>query len=255
MNLNSSIRYQLYDNKRPIAIFYTIAFVTSLIMILLVYFPNNPVVTVKGRMGGLEVATTIFLFVAGMNSFRENFRMFVQNGVSRRTLFIGRLITVSIISLGMAMIDNVIAVLFRKIIPANDRMVYKSTIEIMYGSRYESHSSGALMFVEGILIMFCLYVAVSMMGYFITTLYHRMNKAAKIAVSVGIPVGLFTVLPIVDSLVFNGAISRAFESFIYFAFGYSNGANPYCGALTLILTFAVFSGLSWLLVRKAVVKD
>jgi hypothetical protein len=82
-----------------------------------------------------------------------------------------------------------------------------------------------------------------------------MGKGAKIAVSVGVPVGLFIGLPVVDGIVSQGAIGRGFGRFIIYAFGFSNGANSYYGTITLILICAIFSGLSWLLVRRAVMKD
>lgn len=111
------------------------------------------------------------------------------------------------------------------------------------------------MFFEKLLFTICLYAAVSMIGYFITALYYRMGKGAKIAVSVGVPAGLLIMLPIVDASLFHGKIGRTIGRLTSFAFGYSNKANPYYGMVTLLLIFAVFSALSWLLVRKAVIKD
>ena len=255
MNLKLSLRYQLHDCKKAIIIFYAIVFAVLLLMTLSISFPDSNIVTVKGRLGGMEIATAIFLFVAGLNSFRETFRMFLQNSISRKTMFIGRLVSVSTISLGMALIDSIISTVFKKLVPINSEVNYESIIETMYRSRYEINSSGVSMYLEKVLFSLCLYAAVSMIGYFITTLYYRTGKGAKIAVSVGVPAGLFIALPIVDASLFHGEIGRAFGDLISFAFGYSNGANPYYGMVTLLLIFAVFSALSWLLARKAVIKD
>lgn len=255
MNLNLSIKYQLHDSKKPLLIFYLTIFLTTFSIILLTCLPKNNVISVKGSLQGIEAATAIFLLIAGMNSFKEVFRMFVQNGVSRKTMFIGRLVSVTLISMGMALVDSITASLNKKIIHASSNLEYVRLIDMLYGSRYENYSSGFLRFVEGVLLLFCIYAAFSMMGYFITALFYRMNKSTKIAVSVGVPAGLFVLLPVVDSFVFQGAIGRAIERFMLFAFGFSNGANPYYAMVTMILSFAVFSGLSWLIVRKAVMKD
>jgi hypothetical protein len=255
MNLNLSVKYQLHDSKKPLVVFYSVLFLSTLIIILLTGFSKNSVVSVKGSLQGLEMASAVFLFVAGLTSFREIFRLFVQNGVSRKALFLGRLITVACISMGMSLIDNMAARFFRAILPAGGRLEYMSLFEMLYGSRYASRSSGFLRLFEGILLMFTIYVGLSMIGYFITTLYYRMQKGTKIAVSIGVPAFLFILLPMVDSYVFGGALGRAIEKFLLFAFGFLNGANPYYAMVTMLLIFAVFSGLSWLLVRKAVVKD
>lgn len=253
--MNISIKYQLHDSKKSLIAFYLTIFLTIFLLIILSYLPDSSGIGVRGSIRGIEVASAIFLFIVGLNSFKEVFRLFLQNGISRKSLFAGRLVTVSTVSLGMALIDNMVSRIYHWILPKNGTLEYTSLIEMTYGSRYQSDASGFIIFLEGVLLMFCLYNALSMMGYFITTLYYHLSKGAKIAVSIGVPVGLLTVVPLVDSLVFNNAISRALLKFIIFAFGYANGANPYYAMVTLLLTFAVFSGLSWLLVKKAVMKD
>jgi len=255
MNLNVSLKYQLHDSRKAIIIFYGVVIALILLTIVSTRLFDNSFVTTKGTIGGIEITTMVFLFVLGMNSFKETFKMFVQNGVSRKTMFIGQLLSASLISLGMTMINTIIDAVCKKIVPVNEDFSYESIIEIMYKSRYESYSPGVLMLLEKILFALCMYAAAVMSGYFIAALYYRMGKGAKIAVSVGTPVGLFVVLPVVNTLVFNGRIGRAFGRFIIFAFGYSNGANPYYGMVTLLLISVIFSALSWLLARRAVIKD
>ncbi len=253
MNTNVSLKYQLHDSKKSIIVYYCIIFALFFIITLSILLPNAE--TSEGGIGGIMMASVIFLFISGLNSFRETFRLFLQNGISRRALFIGRVFSILIISTGMAFIDNFLAGLGRSFMSAFQNYEFQSFFEILYNKRYAANPSGILMFFEGILFMSCLYAVAFMIGNFITIFYHRMNKGPKIAVSVGVPVGLFIVLPIVDGLVFHAEISKLIYRVVIFAFGLSNGANPYFAVVILILAFMVFGGLSWICVRKAVLKD
>jgi hypothetical protein len=255
MNLKVSVKYQLDENKRPVIIFYIIAFLLWAVSLIAI-MPANGSDTIKGRLGGIELATIIFLFIAGMNSFRDTFRMFMQNSISRKTLFTGRLICVIVISGIMALIDTIINITGRIVIASVSKtFINQSFFEIIYGMRYNSQFPNFLFTVESILFAVASYSAASMFGYFITVLYYRLNKGGKIIVSVGVPVLLFITLPFVDSFILNSAIEKGLKRFSLFAFGLSNGAKPWMGIMTLVLTFLFFSGLSWLMIKKAAVKD
>ena len=103
--------------------------------------------------------------------------------------------------------------------------------------------------------MICLSGAAMMFGYFITTLYYRLNKAGKIAVSISVPGILIVGLPIFDAVVTGGMIYRAFWRFVAFALGLLSGPNPYYAMVSSLLAVALFAAFSWMLVRRAVIKD
>lgn len=252
MNLNASIKYQLFESKKSITIFYLVIFAVILFtMTSHVLFPD--VIVLSGNMNGFELTTIIFLFIAGMNFFRETFRMSVQNSVSRKSMFISRLITTGIIGAGMALVDRILVSLGKLIQPENPSFAITSLHEVLY----QRNDSGFRNMIEGLLFAVVLYITAWLIGYFITVAYYRMTKGFKITVSIGVPVSLFIILPLLDDTVFNHEIIRFIEKLIFFMFGFSNdGApRPYVGILSLILISAVFSGLVWLVIRKAAVKD
>lgn len=251
MNLNASIKYQLYETKRPIIIFYVV--ILSVILISMtahILFPDK--IIISGNMNGFELTTMIFLFIAGMNSFRETFRMSIQNSVSRKTMFVSRLISTGIIGAGMALVDRILLSLGKLLQPENPSFAITSLHEVLY----QRFDGGFLNVIEGLLFTVASYIMIFLLGYFITVAYYRMNKGCKIAVSIGVPVSLFVIMPMLDALVFNHEIIRFFEKLIFFMFGFSNDApRPFIGILSLILISAVFSGLVWLMIRKATVKE
>lgn len=88
-----------------------------------------------------------------------------------------------------------------------------------------------------------------MLGYLITTMYYRMSKSLKLIVSIGVPGFLFMLLPIIDFNLFKGAIYSGFKQVLTVSFG------NFLMMVSCIVLYAVSTALSWLLVKKAIVKD
>jgi len=86
-------------------------------------FANQGKVTLNGK----EVFEN-----AGMNSFRETFRLFMQNSISRKTLFAGRLVCVALISGAMALIDTVINLTGKTVMASvSDALKHQSFFDIL----------------------------------------------------------------------------------------------------------------------------
>ena len=263
MKAKSSIKYQLSDMKRPVAIFYFVMFCILVLGFTAFRFNNVSVgssvmmssTSISGTgFSGMEAASVIFLFVCGLNSFKEFFRMLTQNGVSRKTIFIGRIITFVTVCAGMAVIDRIILVVAKLITSYFPGAHFIGLFEMIYAGR-ETQVSGFNMHIDGMFFNFCLYLAFIAIGYFITIGFYRMNKIAKISVAIGVPMILFNAIPFLDAALLHGVIGRTLYNTLTFAFGFQNGANPYFGMVTCLLIFGIFAGLSWLVMRKAVVKD
>jgi len=259
MNRISSYKYQINDLKRPVAIYYfVIACLYALtffgaVMTTHIDTGSDVYVTSSSGISGWEIGTAIFLFVCGLNSFREPFRMLIQNGSSRKNIFAGRFLAFLSVGAGMALIDTLIMTVGQLLTSGSKRWYFKGFYEIAFSRRAES-ISGVQMHLESFFLIFCMYMAALAVGYFITIGYYRMNKAAKIAVSISVPGFLFYGLPILDQYVTKGAIFRAIGKVFAFFFGMDDKI-PYYPMAFGLLTAAVFLGLCWLMLRKAVVKD
>jgi len=254
MNLKAALKYQLHESKKAVLIYYLqVVMVFLLIVALLYLIPDK--ITISGNVNGPEVASMIFIFIAGLNSFREAFCLFIQNSISRRTMFVSRMISAAIISTAMACIDRILMFIGRLLQPLNQSFSIKSLFQMIYQNK-AGYKTGSLLFIFTQLIFtVCLYFAVWMLGYFITVSFYRLNKYGKIVVSVGVPVSLFIVMPILDGLVFNEAIGLFFGKVLSFAFGFSNKANPLIGMITLLLISAILAAFVRLMTRMVSVKD
>jgi hypothetical protein len=268
MNIKAAYYYQLGDHKKSIIMYYIILMVVYLLLLTTMTFSVSTVqtttytgtsgvtahTTVSGSFGGMEWATIIFVFVAGCNAFKETFGMLIQNGVSRKTLFISRCITAVSISVIMATIGKVFLILFKLLTKISDgTLTCSSLYEQLYLKEAVGFGSFRLHAVSYIFDIF-MYLCFMTLGYVISLVYYRLNKSGKIALSVSIPVGLFLVLPIVDSTFTDGKISKAIFKFFDFAFGVSSG-HPVNAMITCFVGFLLLSLCSWLLVKKSTVHE
>lgn len=256
MNIKASYRYQLADQSKSIFAYYIILLGIFLLLFLsmTVTISTDDGSIVSGQFGGMEMATVIFVFIAGLNSFKENFAMLLQHGISRKTLFVGRILTALSVALVMATIDQVLLLCFRALtMISSDFLSCSSLYEQIYLG--EVTGMGSLTnHIASYLFNIFLYLGFMAAGYLITLVFYRLNKAGKVAVGAGVPVSVFIVLPIFDYSVTGGKISAAIFKFIDFAFGISTH-QPVNAMITCTIAFILFSGLSWLLVRRVDVKE
>ncbi len=179
--------------------------------------------------------------------------MMLQNSTTRKTMFVSRLVATLVAGVSMAIIDRLIVSFARFLSYINENYRVSGIYEMIFYNRSESlHVIPRNL--EAILITIGVYIAMIIAGYFITTAYYRMNKILKVVISVGVPVTVFILLPIIDMSVCDGKLSRVIGKLLTYIFGGESG-NPYNLLISCVLFAIVGLGLSWLLIRKAVEKS
>lgn len=256
MNIKAAYRYQIDDNKFSTIIYYLIivCIYVFLYSSMAITLNANDSTTITGQFSGIELATAIFAFVAGLNSFKEIFRMLMQNGISRKTLFISRCYTVITYAAIMAVSDKLLYIIFKGLSLTTDgSLEYLSLYELIYCSK-PTQLNDLGFHIMSLLFQFTLYLAAMAVGYLIRLIEYRLNRLGRIALNVSVPVLLVLVLPIFDSSVTNGRIFTTLGNVFQFCYGFTT-KNSLCGALTQALMFLAFSFFSWLLIRRAPIKD
>lgn len=267
MFLKKSVKYQLGDFKKPLFIYYLVIYVVyiSLVISMIVsqkglgmelQFEDglnvlrykNSGEALTGSTNGIEIATIIFLFVCGLNSFREYFLMHLQNGLSRKTLFQGYIISLLPICVGMAVVDSINGWIAGKFI------AYNGLYSILYHERIQN-GYGIQNFIESILFYALCYGLALMVGYSITVLYYRLSTKLKVLVSVGVPALLVVFLPIVDEMIAGGEISLAINNLALSMFGLSQGSNPYVAFAFLLMGSSLCGLFSYRLLRRVAAKE
>lgn len=183
MKRKAAVRYLLHSYRNPLLIFYGIIFLVSLLVCTLMEVQ----VAGEGKVSSVNGASVIFLFVCGLNAFKEDFCFFLQNGVSRKTQFSATCIAFLPVALLMAVVDSLMTALFSTLFS------YEGILGLIYGRAMETGFTGFLLQIGW---LFCLYLFALLLGYLITTLYYRMDSMLNSLNRVLIHVNSFFLHPV-----------------------------------------------------------
>ncbi|MHB8064290.1 MAG: hypothetical protein ACYDG2_16940, partial [Ruminiclostridium sp.] len=105
MRLKAVVKYNISDMKRSVLTFY------GVMAAVLVFFIVSMGVVMIGSdsvnfVGGAELASAIFLFVVGLNSFKQNYLFLSANGITRKAQFYGFFVSSLPIVTIMGIIDT-----------------------------------------------------------------------------------------------------------------------------------------------------
>jgi len=235
MKIKQAMRYQLREHIGGAGIYYAVLALVYLLTVILMWLIGQPH---NGLSTSPDISTLITLFIMGLNSFKSQFRLFVQNGLSRRTLIAGFLLSALALSVLTTAVNGLIALVL-------GGESYLSLFSLLYGR------SGA----AGLLWALLANYAMILTGFLISSLYYRMDTLLRIAVSVGVPLVLFVVLPVLESMGI-----RIFTSLmrgIAWALGLDSAptVHPLRAAASFCAYGAAMAGFSYLLVRRATIRD
>lgn len=246
--IKSSILFQLNQVKKPFYIFYAFIFL-NLVVLLVGINMFMTITTDVATIEGFELASLIFSFVLGLNSFKETFLMFLQNGRSRKNLFASYLFSLIPLCGTMALIDNTLGTI------GHYTDLFSTIFLFNYGDFLNRAWQPILTFIIGTLWHFTLYLVAALAGYMLSTFIYRLGRGMRIFVFTGVPVACFVILPLVDNYLTKGAIGRFLLNFIVLASGAKAGNNPLYPIGFCILFALVFASLSYLFLKGSNVKE
>lgn len=241
MKIKQAARYYLHDFRKSTIVFYIVIACIFLLSIILRY----AIPGINPSVGGMESSTMIFLFVIGLNAFKSQFRLYTQCGISRRTLMGSFLLSAFILAVATTIIDSTFPLIFGNVL----------RYQTVFSSTYSPYAGTAFSLV-GFIWLIATYFLVLNAGFFITTLYYRMNTFWKVVVSVGVPLLAFVILPMVTVFVPSFNLLWTILRFTSWVMGLSNGqALPWRAIGCMTAGSAIFACLSYLLIMRATVKD
>ncbi|HOD94043.1 MAG TPA: hypothetical protein PLT91_02155 [Clostridia bacterium] len=250
MNLKASYKYVMYDNKRALLIYsLIIILVTVLLCTVSISWSNG---NNTSQIGGMEIASMIFIFVAGLTSFKDNFHMLMQNSVSRKGTFAATILGFVTTS-GILSAISIVVILITKLMSQIEKnIISESFFETMYPVHVNKVNS-ILVLLESFMLYFVMMLAIVGIGYLIGVIFYRLNKGGKVALAIGIPVFFSVFMPVVDVLAFGGRITLWLIRFMDFIFG-ATAQNPYMAVISFMVIFLISGLLSWVAMRKAPLK-
>ncbi len=255
MKSNAIYKFQLAEHKKSTTIFCLV------ILIILAFIPiYNGLsstfhfqIKTNFHISGLDIAPAVFLFICGLSAFNDNFRMALQNGISRKSLFINRIYVVLTLAVAMALFGQIVMILGNAMASLSANDSYTGVLEQIYGSQFITQSDRFLAGFESFLFLIILFIAFLSLGYLIAVGLYRLNKKQKIACIVGFYMAAFVIFPLLDMFM-DSQLSTVLYQFLDFVMGIS-AQNPLIGIFSMVIFSLILNGLTWLFIGKAEVKN
>jgi hypothetical protein len=192
MNMMPSFRYRFADFLRGSAVFLAIyILVTAGIAVSCLAFDNGTV-----GFSGYEISTCITVFVFGIVNAREDLRLGIQNGVSRRSVFYGTLLAAILVTLLLAAFGEVLTTAVQALTAGNTCMAVSGLYQILFAADTDWVSAPFGLHLASAAFIFPLLIGANLIGRFISLMFFRLNKLWTVIVAVGAPIFLFWILPL-----------------------------------------------------------
>lgn len=235
MNFLPIFKYRLKDDLKAVGVF---LLVTLLCTVLVIYGVLIMVSAIDERVvSNFSIALTVFSFVIGIVTVREDLRLGIQNGVSRGTslaaCFTANVVASMVAALGVTLVEWLSVAT-----QDTTNAALMSFYAMIYGE--DLSLPGQL---RSFLLSFVWSGSAVFVGSFLSLLYWRLSKLWRWIVSLGMGAAL---LLLMNATMIVGGFMDAVLSFFRWL-----GEAPLNLSMFLIGVAVVFAFIDWLLTRKA----
>ncbi len=269
MNIKAAYHYVLSNICRSIIVYYIILIVFySLIFSSIAINTsgntqyNNNINGVESYsvsssgFSGMEFITVIFIFIMGYYALRNNFGTLIQNSLSRKSIFVNECLVSLTFALIMSTINELILIISK--LAATAASTPRHTIEVSSLAESVYHMDitgigGILFHLTNYLYTFFLFLFTMMVGYLLSLIYYRVNRAIKILLNVSFLSVVVLYRPIVIKIS-NERLKEAVSDFLNSIFGITTN-QPAFAMITYLILSAIASYFIWLLLRRANVRE
>lgn len=249
MKLKHSVQFYMQEIAFSCGIYYGVNMLVFLVGgVITIGYSGEADVNVNTST---DIGTPILVFVWGLLLCGSYIKFFLQNGVSRKTMFTGAACSIGLLSAAVALIDTLVRLLLQWI--GNTQM---SLYAALYrnGEMFGGDSFSTLPEVLTLWLWTTfLYLFVGFLGMLVGLAFYRLSKIGKIILGVGLGGSVMILLPLLEAAVTHGAIVRWFGRTLQFLFGISNplSPNPYIWVASAVCLSAVLLLFCFLLFRRA----
>lgn len=185
MKLKTLIKFECFTSLKSLAVFYAILYGIILFGYFIAWM-------IQGHLGGsvfsgTEMACMIYLGILGSLGFNEDFKFFMQNGFTRKSILFGTLGMFGLISLLMAVVDTCMATL----------LVQFTGFAPLFKQIYGSGHSILIQFIW----LLGLYFLVSSLMYLLNLISNKIGKKIFYFILITLGLVLFVVTPLLFNLV------------------------------------------------------
>lgn len=251
MKLKQTFKYNFYESFKP---FLIACGILTLLQIMPLFFMPWEKPGTEISSGGFDFAILIIALVMAISTVNEGLPMMLQNGVSRRTLYVSKLgwsIVFSVLYTIAFMVINLITMGLFTLLGYGDSYIIETIFTQIYCPDNVALSFANLHIC--LILFFAATLFTVALGTFIGLISNRLGKFGKVAIFAGIPCVFFIVLPIIDVTFFNEQLMYRIFKFIADVFGvftgqYMNGVGCFA------VLFVVFAVATYFVMRKMPLK-
>lgn len=253
MRKKVSILYQINELKNSIITLYVIVICIMALTIILPWGKFDPSFDYyNSKFNGLEIITAIFLFIKGTHFFKNDFKMLMQNSVSRKSIFISKCYVIFIVGFAMSIIGNLILVIGNMIPNKNSINIFQGIYDMLFHQRVMQYSDFRIFF-ESLLFSFVFYLFFYCFGYLFIVIKNQMSRKLKIILITAISSFFIIILPFINALS-NNKINDILLRSLNIALGISSG-NSFALMLTLITIMIISFCIIYYYIQRAVFGD
>lgn len=246
MKMFKIAHYQIWESRSALITFYGIIVGIATLLTLSTYHFVQEAGN-RASIGGLDFASVIFIFVMGIVSFKSSFKFMLANGNSRITFLKGHLLSIFPLTAVMAILDIIINRI------SNIFVVNHSFFSQIYLPK-NSFENVTPNLIRNFIWSFAILSLFAIIGFCIALIYYRSNKIMRIVISI-IPFAVINILGFLNGPSnTNGAIGNAIHHIWESIWGIPQH-NPYIAVFSMSIGFICFTFVSFLLLRKAPVRD
>ncbi len=181
MKLRTAIRYQILDLLKPLAIFYSII-ILLMATVTIIFAAVSSAENVS--FSSMEFNSVFFLCFCGAFTFQDDFKLFIQNGMTRKMIFKSFLCEFFFISALMALVETAIGTVLPNIFEYNPLFFH------LYGNKG---------FVLQFIWLFLAYAATIFLAYLAAAIWNRIGKIPFILGLIALGLILFILFPAINT--------------------------------------------------------
>lgn len=191
MKIQTAIQYKYKSTVKSAFIFFSI--LTLLLLFMVIWFRSLKGDNSTMYFSGYGFAATIMMFVVGICSIREDLRLYIQNGIARKTTFVVEILmalfSAALISAG----GEIFMLMGNAVSRSVERFFVNDFYQFIYADKAFSLSFVQHMESMGVAASFMLTAFAG--GMFFSLMFYRLNKAWSIVAAISIPFLLLGLLP------------------------------------------------------------
>lgn len=236
--IKSAVLYQYTTKLKAIAIFYTIQYAIVALIAAIAFLATG---TNEIGSNCLEFSALVFVSIIGAFGFKEDFKALIQNGFTRKYIFLSTICMFVLLAGTMALIDTIIGNAFHAL---------NSAYVSIYGALY-----GYGRFFTNWLCLTVLYLAFCTLFYLVILVINKAGKKMSLVIGVLLGGGLLLVIALFRYVIPANAAHKIGRFFLgamgFLADGTIHRMLP---VLSLFVVAAVLGAGSYAVIRRTELK-